>query len=184
MRKHQSKYIPQYGVTYRPLTIDSNDTDFILESDKLYKHQKEYVHLMAMFDSINDDTVKAKIECTSCKKDIKFLLHRNNAMVDEFNDQLFGDDIKLYVHPYVTGDEDLIDLIDYVVIDGEQILWADCKESEKEAVLDSIDYSVFKSINTALNKPALIANIPVRCSCGHETIVAIRGLESFLKVVG
>ena len=184
MRNHQHKTIPQYGVTYRPLTIDPNDTDFIIEAGKLYKHQKEYVHLMALFDSIKKDSVKAKVACPKCNESIKFDVSRNAVMVDEFQDRLFGNDIKLSVRPYITGEEEIYDLIEYVVIDGEQILWSDCKESEKEAVLESIDYEVFKSIYSALNAPALVANIPVRCSCGHESIVSMRGLEAFLKVVG
>lgn len=184
MRKHKTKYLPRYGVTYRPVTINPSDTDFIIESGTLYKHQKEYVHLMAVFDSLNKESVKAQIDCPHCKSGIEFDLNRNAVMVDEFKESVFGDDIKLAVHPYVTGDESIPELIDFVVIDGEQIQWEDCKESEKEAVLESIDYQVFKSILEALEQPALISNIPVRCSCGYETIVSMRGLEAFLKVVG
>jgi transcription elongation factor Elf1 len=184
MRKHKTKYIPQYDVTYRPITINASDKDFIVESGKLYKHQKEYVHLMAIFDSLNKDSVKAQVDCGKCNKSIEFDINRNAVMVDEFNQTVFGDDIKLAVHPRITGDEDIPDLIDFVVINGEQIPWGDCKESEKEAVLESIDYHVFKSILTALEQPALVSNIPVRCSCGHDSIVSMRGLEAFLKVVG
>jgi len=184
MRKHKTKFIPQYGVTYRPLTIDPSDKDFIVESGTLYKHQKEYVHLMAMYDSLNKESVKAQIDCPECKKVIEFELNRNAVMVEEFKESVFGDDMKVSVHPYITGDETIPELIDFVVIDGEQIQWEDCKESEKEAVLDSIDYHVFKSILEALEQPALVSNIPVRCSCGHESIVSMRGLQAFLKVVG
>lgn len=184
MRNHKTKYIPQYGVTYRPITMKPDDTDFIIDSGVLYKHQKEYVHLMALFDSLGTDSSKAKVKCPKCNEDIKFEVSRNSIMVNEFKEQVFGDDIKLSVRPYITGDEEIPDLIEFVVIDGEQILWNDCKESEKEIVLDSIDYGVFKSIYTALKEPSVNANIPVRCSCGHESIVSMNGLESFLKVVG
>ena len=185
MRKHTPRHIPKYNVTYRPLTIgDVGDTDnFILEG-KVYKHQRDYVYLMALFDSINKDTVDLQIKCPTCGEQIKFVLNRHHIMIDEYDSELYGNEIKISVEPYTTGHEDLTDLIKFVFIDGEQILWEDCKESEREAVLDSIDYPVFKSINSALDKPAMVANIPIKCLCGYEQIVALRGLEAFLKVVG
>lgn len=185
MRKHTPRHIQKYNVTYRPLTVgDVGDTDnFILEG-KVFKHQRDYVYLMALFDTINKDTVDLQIKCPECGELIKFTLNRHHILVDEFEESLFGNVIKIAVEPYTTGQEELPELIKFVVIDGEQILWEDCKESEKEAVLDSIDYQVFKSINTALDKPAMVANIPVGCSCGYKHIVSLRGLEAFLKVVG
>lgn len=184
MRKHTPKHIPKYNVTYRPLTMgDINETDIIIEG-KLFKHQWDYVYLMALFDTIGKDTVELQIKCPDCGEFIKFSLHRNHIMVDEFDEAAYGNEIKIVVNPYTTGNEEITDLIKFVVIDGEQILWDDCKESERNEVLESIDYAVFKSINTALDKPAVVANIPVRCSCGYEHIVALRGLQAFLKVVG
>lgn len=185
MRKHTPRHIPKYNVTYRPLTVgDLDDTDnFIIEGD-VFKHQRDYVYIMALFDSINKETVDLQIKCPECGELIKFVLNRHHIMVDEYEEKLYGNEIKISVEPRRTGKEELPELIKFVVIDGEQILWDDCKESEKEAVLDSIDYPVFKSINSALDKPAIVANIPVRCSCGYEHIVALRGLEAFLKVVG
>lgn len=184
MRKHTPKHIPKYNVTYRPLTLgDVTDNESFIDG-KLYKHQHDYVYLMALFDSIGKDTANLQITCPDCGELIKFTLNRNHIMVDEFEESIFGNEIKIAVNPYTTGSEELPDLIQFVVIDGEQILWNDCKESEREAVLDSIDYEVFKSINTALDKPTMVANIPVKCSCGYEHIVALRGLQAFLKVVG
>lgn len=184
MRKHKYKEIPQYGVKYRPLTIGEVGIDgCIIGGEKLFLHQRDYVHLMAIFDSMNITKVGLQIKCPTCKELIKFDLNKNAIMVDEFEDQVFGDDIKISVRPYTTGAEMIPDLIEFVVIDGEQIPWSDCKESEKEAVLNSIDYNVFKTINSALEQPAAVANIPVRCSCGYNQIVSLRGLEAFLKVV-
>lgn len=185
MRKHTTKTIPQYGVKYRPLTIGDLDVDscIVEGAENLYSHQKDYVHIMALLDTMNYDSVGLQITCPECKELVKFPLYRNAIMVDEFGESVFGNEIKLSVHPRKTGKEDMIELIDFVVIDGEQIPWEDCKEAEKEAVLDSIDYSVFKSINSALDAPAVIANIPVRCSCGCEKIISLRGLQAFLKVI-
>lgn len=185
MRKHTPRHIQKYNVSYRPLTVgDVGDTDnFILEG-KVFKYQRDYVYIMALFDSLNKDTVELQIKCPDCGELIKFTLNRHHIMVDEFEEKLFGNEIKISVEPHTTGEEELPELIKFVVIDGEQILWEDCKESEKEAVLDSIDYQVFKSINTALEAPAMVANIPVGCSCGYKHIVSLRVLEAFLKVVG
>lgn len=183
MRIHKTKTLPQYNVVYRPLTVDPGDESFIIESGTLYRHQIDYVYLMAMFDSLGVDSVRAKVDCPVCHEDTEFDINRNNIMVVEFEDAIFGKDIKLSMHPYISGQEEIPDLIDFVVIDGEQIKWEDCNEKEKEAVLDSIDYETFKSISMALNKPTVTANIPVRCSCGHEMIVPINGLDAFLKVV-
>jgi len=184
MRKHTYKEIPQYGVKYRPLTVNEVGVDdCIIGIEKLFHHQRDYVHLMAIFDSLNITKVGLQIKCPTCEELIKFDLHKNAIMVEEFEDQVFGDDIKISVRPYKTGEEMIPDLIEFVVIDGEQILWSDCKESEKEAVLNSIDFNIFKTINSALEKPAVVANIPVRCSCGYTQIVSLRGLEAFLRVV-
>lgn len=186
MRKHTPRHIPKYNVSYRPLTIGdiTNQGDFILQSGELFKHQHDYVYVMALFDSIGKDTTDLQITCPDCGEKIKFVLNRNHILVDEYEEKMFGNEIKICVRPYITGKEEIHELIKFVVIDGDQILWDDCNETEKEAVLDSIDYPVFKSINTALEQPSIVANIPVRCSCGYEQIVALRGLEAFLKVVG
>lgn len=186
MRKHTPKHIPKLNVTYRPLTVGeiTRTDDFIIEGD-LFKHQADYVYLMALFDTLGKDVAHLQIKCPDCGEVIKFDLNRNHIMlVDEFEELMFGKEIKIAVGPYRTGTEEIPDLFKFVVIDGEQIMWSDCSESDKEAVLDSIDYSVFKSINSALDKPSFVANLPVKCSCGYEHIVSLRGLEAFLKVVG
>lgn len=185
MRKHKPIDLPKYGVKYRPLTIgDRTVDDCILEkSGPLYRHQADYVHLMALFASMNEDTSPLQIACPKCQEIVRFNLHKNAIMVEEFEEKLFGDNPKISVKPRTTGSEEIPDLIDFVVIDGDQVLWTDCSDKEKEAVLDSIDYAVYKSIHTALEAPAPVANIPVKCSCGYEHIVSLRGLEAFLKVV-
>ncbi|QDH49120.1 baseplate protein [Pantoea phage Phynn] len=184
MRKHKMIDLPKYGIKYRPLTVgDDNTEDCIQGKEKLFRHQRDYVGIMAMFAGLGKDSVDLRVQCTECKSQIPFSLNKNSIMVEELTNTVFGNDIKLSVNPYKTGSEDIPDLIDFVVIDGEQIYWSECSDREKEAVLDSIDFAVYKQINDALRQPAPVANIPVRCSCGCERIVSLRGFEAFLKVV-
>lgn len=185
MRKHTYRHIEKYNVDYRPLTVSEvTDGDFIKDDSKLYKHQRDYVRLMALFDSIGKDEYAVRIKCPDCGEHIPFVLKRNSIMVDEFEEKVYGNDgVGVFVRPFKTGTEEIHDLIEYVVIDGEQILWEDCKEKEKELVLDTMNYDTYKSIYKALSKPSVVANIPVRCSCGYEHIVSLNGLEAFLKVI-
>lgn len=184
MRKHEYKHVEKYNVDYRPLTHTefTPNADFI--KGDVYLYQREYLFILALLESKNIDTRQLFINCEECQERIEFQLKRNQIMVEDFDDKLYGNDgIALSVHPRNTGDEEIPDLIDYVMIDGEQIMWSDCSDKDKEMVLDAIDYATYKSISTALDKPAVVANIPVRCSCGHSHIVSLRGLQQFLKVV-
>lgn len=184
MRKHKQHFLPQINASYRALTLSDEidgGNDFVTPH-VLPKHHREFAYIHALFESKGTNAVKLNIVCPDCQEKIVFDLQRNQLMVDEMKDTLYGKEIKIKINAPM-GDEQLIDLIDYVVIDDEQLFWKDCKDSEKEQVLESIDFDVFKSISTALEQPAVVANIPVVCSCGYERIVSLRGLQAFLEVM-
>jgi len=184
MRNHKQYELPQIGAKYRALTVSdelNGGNDFVTPH-VLPKHHRDFAYVHALFQSKGVDSVTLNVVCPDCKEKIIFNLQRNQLMIDEMEDKLYGKEIKIKMNAPM-GDEELIDLIDYVVIDDDQLFWKDCKDSEKEAVLESIDFDVFKSISAALEQPAVVANIPVVCSCGYERVVSLRGLQAFLEVL-
>lgn len=185
MRKHKEFHLPQINAMCRPLTIGdeiNGGNEFVTPKD-LPKHHRDFAYVHALFASKNVDAVKLNVVCPDCKEKIVFDLQRNQLMIDEMEDRLYGNEIKIKMNVPQTGDEDLIELIDYAIVDDEQLFWKDCKDSQKEDILESIDFEVFKSISAALEQPAVVANIPVRCSCGYCRVVSLRGLDAFLEVI-
>ena len=67
------------------------------------------------------------------------------------------------------------------IFDGETICTCDTKE-ELVAFVDSIPTEQFKKIKEYMDSiPKLKADIPVKCkSCGHEEVITLEGLQSFL----
>ncbi|QPI18045.1 baseplate hub subunit [Pectobacterium phage POP12] len=181
MRKHKLKHLDVLDLDYRILTIADEIKKTVYTSKPVMKHQKDYVYVHALMDSKGIDEVPLKVKC-DCGNDIKFNLQRNQIMIEEMDKNVFGNDIKIQIRPR-NDNEEIFELIDYVFIDGDRIAWIDCKQSEKEAVLNSIDYEVFKSISIELNKPRIVANIPIVCSCGKDKIITLSGIQEFLEVL-
>lgn len=185
MRKHVYKQDKKYNVMYRPLTVSEvTDGDFIQGDNKLFKHQKEYLRLMALLDSIAQEGFKARIKCPDCGEYIEFDVQRNAIQVVESKDKTYNcDSFGVRVRPYITGKEEIHELIDAVIIDGDLLRWEECTDVEKESVLDAIDYATYKSILTDLEEPVVVSYIPVRCSCGYEHVVSLKGLHAFIKLM-
>jgi len=100
MRKHKVIHLPLINATCRPLTIAdeiAQNNDFVTPYD-LPKHHRDYAYVHAFFESKAVDSIALNIHCPKCSERIEFDLQRNQVMIEEMEDKIYGDAVRVQ-HP-------------------------------------------------------------------------------------
>ncbi|WWQ13086.1 baseplate hub protein [Morganella phage vB_Mm5] len=184
MRKHVYKTIGEYS--FRPFTvgeINSLDADDVTDIE-YYAHEKDLIKIYALMETLNKKSCDMKTKC-ECGKTIKFSVKKEQFSVTEFVPGIFdiSPELKISVQPRFEHDDNLVDLIEFVVLNGEQISWDDCSDKEKECVLDSIDYEKFIQIEQYLKSFRLKTPIFLTCECGKEKVIDINNADKVMRCI-